>query len=355
MTIFTAKKQARYSSIRRRRRFRSVSSRINVPHIPEAKYILLGIISIVVFILGVFLVLKVITSDYFRITKITTIGSQSIPKEQISHEIEPFIEKGIFLTNSNSIKNKLINTFPSYKFVTVKKIFPNELIINITEKQPILLYLNLNGIYLVNEDGVISEVILQDKINFANDQLDIITGAKGIDSKLVLERLKSEYQEKEAGLESEGEEIEFIYDNISQEEKFATLNTIQKELFEQAKTIIASHLEDFDETMYAELEKVYAFNNNVYKEGDFIDKDRLVVTREIEQFFSKENDKISEILWEGRFVVKVVTESGKVAIFGVKRNISEQIEDYLIITAQLQREERNFNEIDLSSRKVSVK
>lgn len=369
MGIFTAKSQPKYSSIRRKRKLRTMTS-VNIPSIPGSKNMFLGVIAVCLLTLVIFLSLQILTADYFRVKSITTIGVRTVSSQQITEDIEGLTTEGIFLTNSDSVGRLLVDKYPSFKSISVSKVWPDRLIINVTEKQPALFYLNLNGLYLVNEDGVISEVIFQDKINFAQEQLNIITGAEGIDSMLVYERLKSEYLQKKEEEKSKNEVIEdnqkkqdieeeqkidFDFSQVSQDQKFATLDIIRGELFDQAKVVIISHLEKFDSSSYPPLEKVFAFDNNIYKEGELIDQDRLEITRELLKFFSQSGIVVKEIFWEGKFMVRVVTDNNKTIVLGTSRNISEQLEDYRIITKELEKEEKNYYEIDLSSRKVSVK
>lgn len=353
MRSFTAKSQPKYSTIRRKRKLRKITG-VKAPEIPGSKNIFLGVVALAFFALLIFLVLRILSADYFRVNTITTVGARTVSEQQIFVDIESLTTEGIFLTSSKAIEKTLQDKYPSFKSVTVSKIWPSRLIINITEKQPALFYLNLNGVYLVNEDGVISEVIIQDKINFANEQLNIITGAEGIDSVMVYERLQSEHLDKEKDLEEE-DKTEFDIDQVPLDEKFLILNTIREELFDQAKVIIVSYLEGFDVSSYPEMEKVFAFDNELYAEGDMVDPDRLQLTREVLKFLVRENTEVSEVLWEGKFVVNFITESGKTLVFGTNRNISEQLEDYRVIISELEKEEKIYNEIDLSSRKVSVK
>jgi len=370
MGIFTAKSQPKYSSIRRKRKLRTITG-VGIPSVPGSKNMFLGVIAVCMFALVIFFSLQILTSDYFQVKTITTIGVRTVSSQQITEDIEDLTTDGIFLTNSSSVERVLVEKYPSFKSVNVSKVWPDRLIINVTEKQPVLFYLNLNGLYLVNEDGVINEVIFQDKINFAQEQLNIITGAEGIDSILVYERLKSEYLQKKEEEESKNEEVEynrkkqndieeeqktnFDFSQVSQDQKFATLDIIRGELFDQAKVIIISYLEKFDSSSYPPLEKVFAFDNRIYKEGEFVDQDRLGITRELLKFFSQNDIVVKEIFWEGKFMVRVVMDNDKTIVFGVSRNISEQLDDYLVITRELEKEEKNYHEIDLSSRKVSVK
>lgn len=301
-----------------------------------------------------FMVFKIISSDYFQIDAIRIIGSRSVPAESIRQDLSDYNSRSIFIVNSKEISNGLLQKHSSFKRVSVAKIWPDKLIINITEKQPLLFYINLNGVYLIDEDGKVSEILFQDKINFETEQLNVITGAEGIDSRLVSERLAAEHLQTQESI-PEDERTDFDISAITPDKKFEVLNTIRTELLEQSRAIILSYKTRFDPASYPPLQTVFAFENSSYAKGSVIDEKRIGLTREVTRFFDQRNETIQEIVWEGKFLVRVTLQSGKTCIFGTNRNISEQLEDYIVITQQLAEENKNYSEMDLSSRKVSVK
>lgn len=363
MSFFTAKPQPRYSNLRRKRKLRKISN-VSVPQIPGSKNMFLGVLGFISIVIVVFLFLKVLSLDYFQIRSIETLGVRSVASEQVVRDVEGLTNQGIFITSRSAIEKELLLKYPSFKFISVKKIWPDKLLINITEKQPAFFYVNLNGIYLINEDGVISEVIHQEKINFSEQQLGLLTGEEGVNSTLVTERLESEFMMKleeekrllPSGTESEEEELEeFDITQVPQEEKFEMLDKMKTELLDQAELIIRSTVESADLTVYPSLDTIYAFDNQLYEETDLVDDDRLKLTSEMLKFSMQRGLEITEIRWEGRYIVKFKTIEDQVIILGTSRNISEQFEDYIIVTEELEKEGKNYHEIDLSSRKVSVK
>lgn len=353
MKIFTARK-SKYSDLRRRRRFRSISINRNVVSLPSNNNIFKGVFALLLIPLLIYLLLVFLTSDSFKVSETVIIGSRVISKEEIDTEIAEVFESSLFFVNTHKIEQQIMESFPTFKSVTVRKFLPNKLSITITEKEPILFYLNLSGVYLIDEDGVVSEIIYQDIINFGDNQLKIITGEEGIDSSLVFDRLKSDYLQTQEDVPEE-EQLEFDIETVTLDRKFAVLASIQKELFEQAIIIIKSNESNVDFTTLPALSPVYVFNNLPLEKGDSIDLNRLDITKNILAFFLTERASIRETLWEGRYNVKIITEDGKIIVFGTNRNISEQLEDYNIIVEQLNREEKFYTEIDLTSRKVSVK
>ncbi len=364
MTIFTAKSQPRYSNLRRKRRLRKITN-VNIPQVPGSKNIFFGVLAFVAIILIIFLGLKLLSSDYFNVDTIDTLGVRSVTSEQIVEEVSEFTTQGIFFTSASSIEKTLLSKYPSFKLVSVKKIWPNKLIVNVTEKQTLFFYVNLNGIYLVNEDGVISEVIHQEKINFSEEQLGVITGEEGVNSTLVTKRLESEFrlkqeEEREKGGEiiptvTEEEEEEFDISQVPLEDKFEMLNIIRQQLLDHADKLVRSMEESVDLATYPSLEMIYSFDNILYEESDQVDQNRLRLTNEMLKFSQQKSIEIDEIRWEGRYIVKFKTVDEKFITLGTGRNISEQLEDYLVVTTELKGEGKNYHEIDLSSRKVSVK
>lgn len=343
-----------YTSRRRRRMLGNVS-RVSNKDLSGSKNIFLGVIGLVAFSLLLLGLFKVLSSEYFKVKNFEVIGTRSISTQEISNDLSSSTGQNIFLLNSKVIEKELSEKYIYFNRINVTKIWPNKLFIVVSEKQPLFFYNNLNGVYLVTEDGYVNEIIYQEKINFAQEQLNIITGAEGIDSKLVKERLAAEYNIEQEKLPEE-QRIDFDYALLDQEKKLSTLSVIRSELIEQARIILTSYKDNYDPLQYPQLESVYSFDNDSLREGNWIDAKKLQLTREVVKFFSqKQESAIVGIFWESKYTVKFDTDEGKTLIFGTSRGVSDQIEDYLDVRRELEIEERNFTEMDLSSRKISVR
>lgn len=343
------KPQPKYSSLRRRRR-RKI---INTPEISGSKNILLGVVALIMITLTVFGLMKFITSGYFDIKEIQVIGLRN-DNEEVNNELEQFYGENILFKSSNQITKLLTDQHPTFKAIQVKKYWPNKLQISISEKQPLLFYINFTGVYVVDEEALITEILYTDKINFNDEQLNVITGAQGIDSKLVEERLSSEFQLTQQEI-AEDEKVEFDITTIPLDEKFKMLNIIREELIDQSLLILQEYSQKYDKSLYPDLITVYVFENKELKIREPVDEKRVSLTSEVLRFLNQRNITITEVNWEGKFLVRFKSDTSRQYVFGTSRILSEQLEDFDILISELSKENKNYSEIDFSSRKVSVK
>ncbi|HRN85817.1 MAG TPA: FtsQ-type POTRA domain-containing protein [Candidatus Dojkabacteria bacterium] len=344
------KAQPKYSSLRRKRRMNVVRT----PDISGSRNIFLGVIALLIIVLLIFSLLKFITSGYFNIKELNIIGLRGIEYNEVDKNLSEYYEENILFISSNELERKLSESFPSFKSVKVKKFWPNKIQIYISEKQPLLYYVNFTGVYIVDEDGLITKIIYSDQINFNDEQLNVITGAEGINSKLVVERLASEYALTQEEL-PDGEKVDFDFNTVPIDRKFEMLNTIREELIDQSLTILQNYALQFDPSVYPDLKTVYVFENKKYEIREPVDENRVTLTSEVLRFLTLKNITIVEVNWEGKFLVRFKTDTGKQYIFGTTRVLSEQLEDFEILLAEFSKENKNYSEFDFSSRKVSVK
>lgn len=350
MAFRTNKPQPKYSSLRRKRRTKV----LRTPDISGSKHIFLGVIALVFIVLLLFTLLKFITSGYFDIKDIKVIGVRGVKDSEINNQLDQYYGENILFKSSNEIESYLSDQFPTFKSVSVKKYWPNKLQLFVSETQPSLFYINFTGVYVVDEDAVVTQRLYSDKINLSAEQLNIITGEEGINSKLVEERLASEYNQTQKDTPEE-EKIEFDINSVPIDQKFTMLNMIREELTEQSLLILVGYSEKFDKTNTPELTTVFVFENENYTIGESVDAKRVVLTSEVLRFLNQRSITVSRVLWEGKFLAKFVTDTNKQFVFATSRSISEQLEDFQVLTEQFNKENKNYTEIDFSSRKVSVK
>jgi len=131
------------------------------------------------------------TSSWFEITKININGNHFLDKDTIISQGGIKFSTNLFHFNIQEAGKKLLQN-PWIEEVSIKKIFPNQLDINIKERRPAALLFADDSYYLVTEEGKILSIFK----NFTNDfNLYIITGLD-IGSKKVGEMIdKVEYNE----------------------------------------------------------------------------------------------------------------------------------------------------------------
>ncbi len=97
---------------------------------------------------------------YFKVTRVSVTGLSILDPNQLKHEVETQFFTGTLWPRNNYFlftESKILAFLQShYAFDTVeiKKVFPHELIIQVTEKVPTLVYDNGAGYYLVDKNGL---------------------------------------------------------------------------------------------------------------------------------------------------------------------------------------------------------
>lgn len=76
------------------------------------------------------------TANYFPIKTVKIVGVQHIEREAIQQLLTPMVKKSFFAVDVSAIKERLLQ-IPWTSQVVVRRIWPNELVIMITERNPI--------------------------------------------------------------------------------------------------------------------------------------------------------------------------------------------------------------------------
>ncbi|MSU75299.1 MAG: hypothetical protein EXS55_02185 [Candidatus Magasanikbacteria bacterium] len=97
---------------------------------------------------------------YFKINKVSVTGSTILEPKQLEQEIQENFFVGTlwprnnyFLLHESTVAEFLGRRY-TFNNLEIKKIFPHQLTIYITEKTPVLIYDNGEGYYLVDDAGV---------------------------------------------------------------------------------------------------------------------------------------------------------------------------------------------------------
>jgi len=103
--------------------------------------------------------------SYFQIKNIKISGNYKVSAENIRKVIEEnipkkilfFNSKSIFLINLNKVEEGLLEKFPHVENIFFDKDFPDKLIIEIKEREPVAVFEKDNRYFLIAKDGVIFE------------------------------------------------------------------------------------------------------------------------------------------------------------------------------------------------------
>lgn len=103
-------------------------------------------------------------SPYFQIETISIYNAKTVDQNKVINLVKKetkhrflFLEsESILILNKKEIKNDILNDFPKIENVKIKRDFPHEVIIYITERLPVAIFCNQNNhCYLLDKNGVI--------------------------------------------------------------------------------------------------------------------------------------------------------------------------------------------------------
>lgn len=98
-------------------------------------------------------------SDYFKIKKIDIKGNSYYKPGEITGIIKDLAGTNIFEVDKKKYEDTLINNFARLKKAEILKVFPDNLIINLSERVPLLIILYKNNYFLIDTEGVVLEKI----------------------------------------------------------------------------------------------------------------------------------------------------------------------------------------------------
>lgn len=327
----------------------------------------LGLVAFLIIVSVLYLFTFFATDQQFAVSDFVFIGNNQLDDSKLEASLSEIRGTNIFLLRTTDVAGKLIRENFFVKSVWIRKYYPNKLLINVTEREPSLTYINLAGVYIVDSDGNVLKQLFNEKLNFTQEGLDIINGFGDPNAAYVRERIMSNLSITPTPTPSNTLLIKpdssptptptpaDFFEDIPISEKIKVLNEIKDELIETVNDTLDKNSTNVSQTEFAGLPRVFVYENNEYSENDIIDKNRLEVTNEANRFLKSSTEFIVErIIWQGRYLVVFKLTTGEEITFGTNRKASEQLEDMLIIQNQLRLEGKTFLKLDLSSKKVAV-
>ena len=101
-------------------------------------------------------------SSFFDIKKVEVIGVETLRQEDIIAAANIKINSNLILQNTAEKSTMIKENFPRIQDVTVKRSYPNTMIIRVEEKQPLIIGLTSNNFILIDSNGEVIDVITID-------------------------------------------------------------------------------------------------------------------------------------------------------------------------------------------------
>ncbi len=324
----------------------------------------------VLFFLSILFLYLFLKTNFFVVNQITFVGVKQIPKEKLEAIAKNYKGKNIYSVNLSDIEKDVYNSSVYVDYVYAKKFLPSKIVINIEEKNPFLIILNFDGVYLIDSNGEIIANPIQDKISFDSEELEIIT-TNNLELEIVKNRIIANASDKEiySWLKDDVDKKDIDFDNLESKEikelldyskideglKKRTFDEIRNEIFQIINEHFAKLNEQINTSDYASLQRVEFYQNYDFKNGDKIDWQYTNCMDKILTFFDKTgNYSIKSAVWKTQYSFEVSTIENKTFVFGLNRAIDEQIYDLETILKILKEQSKDFNKIDVRSKIIAI-
>lgn len=145
------------------------------------RFFWLGILTLV--LIGIVLYFALFAS-FFQIQEIQISGNQKVKKEdlenfvweKVNRKIVLFQTKTIFLVNFQEIERNLLEKFPKISTVHLKREFPDILILNIQEREPLFIFCkNSDSCFYLDKQGVIFDPV-RNGISYGVEKISEVEG-----------------------------------------------------------------------------------------------------------------------------------------------------------------------------------
>ena len=246
------------------------------------------------FIIFIFVVIYFIFfSESFMIKKININGNKTVTGKSIEKIIENensnqaliiFSKNNFFLNDKDKLREELLNEFPEIETIIIKKKFPNILEIEITEKNPLILWCRTESCYYLDLKGTAFMTEENGMETYKNKKF-----IKIIEETKIKEEIEDELERKEKEKIRENELA--LLNNIQDATDLEISDDSEDEEKENEKDIILEPIEINDKVADEDfINFVFELDNNIKNNTDLkikYYKTKGVKTREIIAYTNK--------------------------------------------------------------------
>lgn len=323
------------------------------------------LINILLLAAGAGFLYLILQTDYFQVKEIRFEGIEQTERSKLEEIAAKYKGKNIYTLNLDKFEEDVSGLSVYIKEVHAEKYLPSKIVVKVTERYPKVVYVNFNGVLLIDKDNYVVASPINQSINFTDEEWKAYY-SQDVNLKIVQERVQVNLEQESVDGEQEQEQVEeqeqgedqeeFDYSKIEDKVKREALDEIKTEMTQIIKAHFTSLNEQINTSEYAGLQRIYLYDDADYKEGDVInDKTLTYTTQVIEHFDRQEELTIKEIIWESRFSLTIHTLEEKIFVFGTNREIDDQLDDLDVVLSELQANHQDYKKIDLRAEIIGVK
>jgi hypothetical protein len=293
-------------------------------------------------------------STKFNIKSIQVQGNQTLDTPFVEGKLDYLLGQNIFLVRSSDLSTD-VQRISSYVFSAhVEKKLPDTLLITIEERSPRLLWVNLAGIYLLVEEGVVLEVRKDfQNLELSSDDIDLLKGYGQITEPDPLEEEDPTVEPEEevpAGGSTTQADGQDEAEEVDPTEKLAQIEQARQEVVARVDNFWKTQLQEFSE-LDSTYSVVYSYEVFDYAILDRFDK-QLMTTTEAGISISDLPDTVDQYIWESDFRFVIYLKNLSKIVFSTRRDFAQQVNDLKILLADFRNKGISFSYIDLSSESI---
>lgn len=275
------------------------------------------------------------------------IGLQNLDKDDLDKQIQDYFGKSIFLININKLEDILIEQNIEIKQIYAQKNLKNKVVFHIEEKRPVFVYLNLNSVYLFDENGdILRSIVFEDKVELEKREYDIARQLISPNSELIEDRIVASLSEDELA------SFDFAEYDMRLKEKI--LEEMEKETQNYFTSLFRDRIVEI-EAFDVQLPRIIAWEERIYSQKDKFDPLVFSFLKEaVEKFLLHIEKQPNSIVWDGEVRLIFTLKSDTQIIVSLSREIDTQLEDLKILERNFDYELDSIQLIDLSVDKILI-
>jgi hypothetical protein len=287
------------------------------------------------------------SANTYVIKDITIAGNKRITPEQLNEILDPFKGQSMLLVSRREVEHKIRQRFGFVRSVSVLKILPGKLKIEISERNPVLVFVTLSGAYLLDDEYTVVGILGRLEVEgLTFEQSQIVAGFGDVSSALVQEQYLSKLSEEERQTVK--------WEEVKHEDKEAALNELRQVLNARLEEQLAQGKVVADASEFTSLLRAYSLSNAVWEQGDEVNPDYVDLSVGLNDYATKHPEQIvlSRIVWYSEYLIRVEM-SGKILLFSSVDDLSYQLRKLeAVIQNNLLSQG---NEFDLRGEKIVVR
>lgn len=286
-------------------------------------------------------------AEIFTIKDVEVSGNQQISTLDILSALPELKGSSLVQVNAGYLEVEILRQIPYIKDVVISKVLPSKLEIEVFERYPRMAYINRKGIFLVDEEYEVVEVLALTADSIFNEsEAKILLGQQDLEDEYLIQYYIDHLTDITAadGLRQE---------DIPAEAKQQAWEAYRAELLNRQSGILNEKIELFALSRYGSLFNVRADDESEWKVGDRFTKIMYDYSTSMKSYLDSEKLLLDNINWTYPFQMVVTLQNGVKLIFSTERLLTDQLADLQVL--RLQGKVDTARVVDLQGEVISIK